>query len=164
MTLQAVVVHDIFLCLYSFRISYILQNIIKIYIDIGSTQPIHSPISSRHRHTNHPIFGHTDGWYMGGGAGMCSGGVAYGQAPPSGVGLAPPPVTLSSRIAVNMRNHRVVPYTSPTPRTSRTPPGETRPFSLVLIYRMFLFLFVYIYRAFLFSSVHRQVKLLFVCT
>ncbi|XP_069171375.1 T-box transcription factor T-like isoform X1 [Procambarus clarkii] len=62
------------------------------------------------------------GWYMGGGAGMCSGGVAYGQAPPSGVGLAPPPVTLSSRIAVNMRNHRVVPYTSPTPRTSRTPP------------------------------------------
>ncbi|XP_053638380.2 T-box transcription factor T-like isoform X1 [Cherax quadricarinatus] len=62
------------------------------------------------------------GWYMGGGAGMCSGGVAYGQAPPPGMALTPPPVTLSSRIAVNMRNHRVVPYTSPTPRTTRTPP------------------------------------------
>ncbi|XP_071548995.1 uncharacterized protein byn isoform X2 [Panulirus ornatus] len=62
------------------------------------------------------------GWYMGGGAGMCGGGVAYGQAPPTAVALAPPPVSLSSRIAVNMRNHRVVPYTSPTPRATRTPP------------------------------------------
>ncbi|XP_042862457.1 T-box transcription factor T-like [Penaeus japonicus] len=60
------------------------------------------------------------GWYMGGG--VCGGGVAYGQTPPS-MGLASTPASLSSRIA--MRNHRVVPYTSPTPRAARTPPVNT---------------------------------------
>lgn len=55
------------------------------------------------------------------GGGVCGGGVAYGQTPPT-MGLASTPASLSSRIA--MRNHRVVPYTSPTPRAARTPPGK----------------------------------------
>ncbi|CAL4065007.1 unnamed protein product, partial [Meganyctiphanes norvegica] len=66
------------------------------------------------------------GWYMGSGAGSVMGGGGgvgsgyHGQTPPTGMGLAPPPVASLARL--NMRNHRVVPYTSPTPRSARTPP------------------------------------------
>ncbi|XP_045121249.1 T-box transcription factor T-like [Portunus trituberculatus] len=103
----------------------------KAFLDSKERPDHHHHHHHAHHHHHHPHSHHPRdlmasypphqqyGWYMPAGAGMCGGGVAYGQAPP----LAPPSVPLSSRLAsVNMRNHRVVPYTSPTPRATRTPP------------------------------------------